>query len=169
MDDNKEARKLDLELFLAGHDEKELSLLKNLIDKILLQKLKETEISVPISVFTKELSAGEALIKFLKENKKLKLSEIAKLINKKENAVWLNYNRAKEKSKSSFEEYFPEKINIPLRVFKIENLSYLESIVLYLREELRLSNNEIAAILKKSPQVLSIAYNRGKRKFLKNG
>lgn len=168
MDELDEKKGLDLELFLATHDEKELVLLKNLLDKIILKKLKENEISIPISIFSKELSPGEALVKFLKENKNMKFSQIAKLLNKKENAVWLNYNRSKEKSITSFEGYQMDKINLPVHIFKIEKLSHLESIIYYLRHELRLSNNELSKLLNKSPQVLSISYNHAKNKLIKN-
>jgi hypothetical protein len=167
LDELEEKRGLDLELFLATHDEKELILLKNLLDKIILKKLKENEISIPISIFSKDLSPGEALVKFLKENKNLKFSEIAKLLNKKENAIWLNYSRSKEKSKTPFDGYQMDKINLPAYIFRIEKLSYLESIIYYLRQELRLSNNELSKLLNKSPQVLSISYNHAKKKLEK--
>lgn len=164
--DFESAKRLDLEIFLKSHSEKELTLLKNLIDKLLLQKLKENEISIPLSIFSKNLNPAEALIKFLKENKNLRLSEISKLLDKKENAVWLSYKRATSKSKNLFEIYNNEKISLPIHIFKIRELSSLEAIVIYLRQELRLSNNEIASLLKKSPQVLSISYNRAKNKLI---
>jgi hypothetical protein len=147
-----EERTIDLELFLKRHDEKELKLLKNIIEKLLAEK--EKDIAVPLPIFSKNLSPGEALVKFLKENKNLRLSEIAKLLNKKENAVWLNYHRASKKLKARFDNYSAEKISIPIHIFKIEKLSYLESIVFYLRQELRLPNNEISRTLNKSAQVL---------------
>lgn len=160
-------KKLDLELFLKSHSEKELILLKNLVDKLLLQKSIDNEISIPLSIFSKNLNPAEALIKFLKENKNLRFSEISKLLDKKENTVWLSYKRAESKSKNPFETSNNEKISLPIHIFKIKELSSLEAIVIYLRQELRLSNNEIASLLKKSPQVLSISYNRAKNKLTK--
>ena len=160
-------RQLDLDLFLSNQSEDELILLQDIINKIISKKQKKKEVSLPISIFSQELNPAEALVKCLKENKKLRLSEISKLINKNSNAVWLNYKRAIEKKKELFILDQHEEILLPIYIFKISNLSYLESIVMYLRDEKRFSNNEIANLLKKSPQVLSIAYNRARSK-LKN-
>ena len=167
--DNEPGKRLDLELFLSAHSEEELTILKGLIDRLLLQKIKEKEISVPASIFSQSLNPGEALVKFLKENKGLKFSQIARLLNKKGNAVWLNYKRAAKKTKTSFVTDVYEKVSIPIHVFKSPELSYLEAIVFYLRHELRMPNNEVSRLIKKSPQVLSIAYNRAKSKLGENG
>lgn len=163
--DEKEENKLDLALFLKSHSEEELLLLKNLVDKLLLQKIKEKEIVIPLEIFSINLNPAEAIVKYLKENKSLKLSEISKLLNKKENSIWLNYKRAEKSHPKKLSISIDEKNAIPISMFRINELSYLESIVFYLRHEKRLSNNEIALMLSKSPQVLSIAYNRAKSKI----
>ncbi|MBR9677613.1 hypothetical protein GOV04_05730 [Candidatus Woesearchaeota archaeon] len=159
---------LNLEQFFSSHSEQELILLRNLLDNLVLQKRKEKELefSIPLSIFSQQLSPAEALVKFLKDNKGLRFCNIAKALQKKENGVWLNYQRAIKK-KSGELTSLPDDIQIPLYIFKNPSLSYLESIVYYLRTELKLSNKLIAKKLSKSEQVLSIAYNRAKNK-LKN-
>ena len=164
--EKREEKRLDLEFFFKSHSEEELLVIKNVIDRLILEKIKDKEAKIPLSIFSKDINPAEALVKYLKENKGLKLSEISKLLNKKENALWLNYKRANENSSKPLIISDDEKIFLPINIFKIEELSYLESIVFYLRSELRLSNTEIASVLKKSPQVLSIAYNRAKSKII---
>lgn len=165
-EDSEKNRKLDLELFLSSHNEEELALLRNLIDKLILEKKneKEQEVTIPLSIFLGKLNPGEALVKYLKENKNLRFCNISRLLNKKENGIWLNYKRAEKKSKIPF-EISEKDVFIPLYFFKNQALSYLESIVFYLRISLKMSNKEVSKLLKKSSQVVSIAYNRAKSKL----
>ena len=64
--------------------------------------VKPTKIFVPASVFKdRRLSVLESLVKYLKEEFKLRYSEIAVLLNRDERNIWTVYNRAKNKRKSN--------------------------------------------------------------------
>jgi len=57
-----------------------------------------SELSIPSSVFqNRNLSVLEAMVVYLKEDKSLKYSEIAKLLNRDDRTIWTVYNRAKKK------------------------------------------------------------------------
>jgi DNA-directed RNA polymerase specialized sigma24 family protein len=56
--------------------------------------VKYTEVFVPLNIFTDQLSILEALVKELKDVKKLKYSQIARLLNKDDRTVWTTYKRA---------------------------------------------------------------------------
>ena len=55
-------------------------------------------IEVPVSIFTAEKSVLEALISYLKEEKKMRNKRIAQILGKSPANVWTVYNRAKKKS-----------------------------------------------------------------------
>jgi len=55
-------------------------------------------IIMPSSIFRdRELSVLEAIVEFFKERKKMKYSEIARLLNRDDRTIWTAYKRAKEK------------------------------------------------------------------------
>jgi len=55
-------------------------------------------ITLPSSIFRdRELSVLEAIAEYFKEEKKMRYSEIAKLLNRDDRTIWTAYNRAKEK------------------------------------------------------------------------
>ena len=60
----------------------------------------------------------------------------------------------------------PEVIKIPVSIFEV-NLSSLELIVKYLKEELGYSNKKIALLLKRSPQNIWITYRNARTKYPK--
>ncbi|MBU0461350.1 MAG: hypothetical protein KJ574_02060 [Nanoarchaeota archaeon] len=59
----------------------------------------EKDVFVPISIFTKKLSILESLVRYLRDEKGMKGSEIASALNKSTSTIWTVYNRAKDKSK----------------------------------------------------------------------
>ena len=56
-------------------------------------------------------------------------------------------------------------ITVPVSIFKNSNLSVLESIVKYLRENLELSFGEIASLTNRNEIALAVSYRNAKRKF----
>jgi hypothetical protein len=61
--------------------------------------VRKSEIMVPVSIFkNRKLSVLESLVNYLKENFKLRFSEIAALLNKDQRNIWTVYNRAKKKN-----------------------------------------------------------------------
>ena len=61
---------------------------------------KKEEISIPLSIFSnRKLGPLEAISKYLKDDAKLKFSEIAKLLNRNQKTIWVSYHNAKKKVK----------------------------------------------------------------------
>lgn len=58
----------------------------------------EEGISIPLSAFKKELSMLEGIVAYLKDSKKMKGAEIAKLLNKAPANIWTIYNRSLRKN-----------------------------------------------------------------------
>ncbi len=127
------------------------------------EKTKE-ETQIPVSVFNQEISPAEALCKYLKENRGLKFSEIAKLINRDERGVWTNYRNAVKKMKEEIKE--EERLLVPLSIFSDRRLSVLESVVKHLKEE-GFRNSEIAKLLGKDQRNIYTLYSRAKKKLLR--
>jgi DNA-directed RNA polymerase specialized sigma24 family protein len=151
-----------MRFFLSKLSPDELRLAKELAEKLLEEK--EADLSVPVEVFSQGLNVVESLTKYLKEDKKKSFADIAKLLNKKENTVWLNYERAH--SKMAERLIIPAKpaIIIPISALVSDNHNLLESIVIYLRDAKGLSNKEVASMLKTSEVVTSAAYHRTRKK-----
>lgn len=61
---------------------------------------KEDEICIPASILSdRRLGPLEACVKYLKEERKLKYSEIGEMLNRDERTIWVTYNNAKKKIK----------------------------------------------------------------------
>jgi hypothetical protein len=56
------------------------------------------EVMIPSSIFLdRNISVLEVLVRYLKEQKKLKYHEIAVLLNRDDRTIWTCYNRALKK------------------------------------------------------------------------
>jgi len=142
--------------------------IEELLDKE-IRKFDVQEVKVPLMIFKSNLSPAEVLCKYLKENKKLRFSEIAKLINRNERTVWINYNNSvkKRKSKLRLEKEIVKdesRVDISVNIFTDRRLSILESVVYYLREK-GFRNSEMAQMLDKDQRNISTLYNRVKKKL----
>ena len=128
---------------------------------------KPEEILIPVSVFNNDyLSALETIVKYLHENKGLKLVEIAKLLNRDQRAVGVTYRFARRKLKSVLRAPVT-KYSLPLSVIADKRLSVLESIVYYLKETYALSYHRIAVLLRRNDRTVWTVYHRALRKLKK--
>src|SRR3989338_5447039 len=111
------------------------------------KKKEEKAISIPVSIFSKELGALEALVKYLKENRGMSYKEISTLLVRNERTIWTAYKKALEKQPKQLltKEL---SINIPLGIFKIRKLTILESLVVYLKEK-GLKYSEISSLIER--------------------
>jgi len=135
----------------------------------LIKTFQETkgEISVPLSIFSTSLPPAEALCSFLRENKKLSYKEIAVLIGRNEKSVWAVCRRTAEnrqKGKKGFPALSRKEHLLPISIFQDRSYSILESVLSYLRTTYRLSNPQIAALLKKSPNSIAVLMKRAREK-----
>lgn len=126
---------------------------------------KPEEPIIPVSVFSNDyLSALEAIVKYLHENKELRLSEIARIISRDQRAVGVTYRFASKKMKVILKAPV-SKYSLPASTIAGRKLSVLESIVYYLRETYSLSYHEIALIIRRDDRTVWTVYYRALRKL----
>ena len=128
----------------------------------IISKLEKKEILIPSCIFNKRLSVFETIVKYLKENLALANKEIAVLISKSQKSIWQSYNSSKKKFPSVFKitvsDYY-----IPISILQ-KPFTILESVVLFLKDDLLLSFHKIATILKRDDRTIWTVYNRAKKK-----
>jgi len=120
-----------------------------------------SNIFVPATLFSTNLSPAESLVVYLKDHLEFKFSEIAKLIGRDERSLWGNYNRAKQKGELVIEK---SPYLIPLEIFADRSLSVLEHVVFYLKENYNLNIQTISKLLNKKSTTIWSVFNRIKQK-----
>ena len=144
------------------HDVTEQEILGNIITGVLIP-LKGKEISVPVGVFDNDvLSSLEAIVKYLKEELKLKFSKIGKLLNRSNKTIWATYHNAIKKMTSSF-GVISRNIMIPVSALSNRSFSTLESVVGFIKD-LDYSNHEVAEMLHLDDRTIWTVYDRVKKK-----
>ena len=122
-----------------------------------------SSVQIPVEIFSIELSPAEAIVKYLKDYKKLKYSEIGKLLNRDQRGIWGAYDRATKKQTSSFQVH-PSELLIPIEIFQDRDYPILEKLVVYLKDEQNIPVKQIAEMLDKSKSTIWTVYNRARRK-----
>ena len=153
----------DLLKAFIGHLKYERKLSTDQIAELFGKKIPKKEL-LPVSIFdNKELSCLETIVKFLKEEFKLRFHEIALLLNRNDRTIWATYNIACKKRK---EKLFVKesKFFVPVSVFKDRKFSVLEALVSYLKENFNLRYSEIATLLAPDERNIWTVYNRYKKK-----
>lgn len=121
------------------------------------------EASIPVGVFANDsLGSLEAIVKYLKENSKLKFAKIAKLLNRSSKTIWATYHNSIKKMPSSFGSVSSE-ILIPASAFSNRSFSTLESLVGFIKD-FGYSNHEVALMLHLDDRTIWSVYDRVKRK-----
>ncbi|MGV8150630.1 MAG: hypothetical protein ACP5NV_02780 [Candidatus Woesearchaeota archaeon] len=147
--------------------------LKNEKIDILLKKSKEElvqiilgmeDYSVPINVLSAGLHPLQAIVKYLHEEKKLKIRHISILLNRNVQTIWTSYRQVKSKkipSKNSRKKISNQnQISIPLSILSKNNNSILESTVHYLNSVHKMPQAQIAKLLGKSIKTIWTCNNR---------
>jgi predicted DNA-binding protein (UPF0251 family) len=124
--------------------------------------IQRDELFLPDFIFSKKLSSLEAISKYLIENCKLSIKEASVLLSRTNKNIWYAYNSSKKKSVSFAVK--KARFVIPTAVLKNLDLSVLENIVIYLKEELDLPYHEIADILKRDDRTVWSVYNKANKK-----
>ena len=145
---------------LISHLLDELKRLHHVSEQEILYK---KEISIPVGVFANDtLSSLEAVVKYLKEDMKLKFSKIARLLNRSNKTIWATYHSSIKKMPSSFGAISRE-IMIPASAIANRSFSTLESIVGFVKD-LEHTNHEVAVMLHLDDRTIWTVYDRVKRK-----
>jgi len=137
-----------------------LRLFENFLDK----EDAEVEIKVPISILkNRKLSSLELIIKFLREEAGLSNAAVASLLGRSQQVCWTTYNNTRKKLPAKLVFKF-SRYDIPVRIFRDKKLSVLEAIVVFLKDEFRLSYHEIAVLLKRDDRTIWTVYDRAGKK-----
>ncbi len=140
----------------------------NLTRNEFLEIIKAREgITIPITIFTKELGGLEAVTKYMKENMKMNYREIAKELRRDERTIWTAYKKTTEKQEEQIKPKETE-INLPISIFENKELTILEAIIIYLKEK-EMKYSEIAELLNRDQRNIWTIYSRAIKKINKKG
>ena len=144
---------------------------KKLIDKLikikeelklnnneLINEVKEN-IQIPLSIFINN-SPLESLVKYLKENIGLNLSEISRLLNRDERTIWITYNNSKKITRLDLSS----KVKVDVVIFSDRKFSVLENLVYYLVKEENYSLSEISKLISRNYKTIWTLCRRAKEK-----
>lgn len=143
----------------------------------LLKMLQAEKYFIPCSAFNSKLSALETIVKYLVENEKLSLKKIAQLTDRTGKNIWQAYNSSKKKHPEWFcrssENEAQNEILLPVELFDKNSslgayasyLTVFEQIVLYLKNNTKLSYHEIALALKRNDRTIWATYHRAFKKI----
>ena len=136
----------------------------DLANKILKVPAKE-EVKVPISVFNNEyLSSLENIVKYLRENLLLSFKQIGELTNRNEIALAVMCRNVRKKMEAKFVVTEISPYSIPVSILKDRNISVLENIVAYLKDNFGLAYHKIAVLLNRDDRTIWTVYQRAKKK-----
>lgn len=124
---------------------------------------------IPSYIFkNRQLSVLEVLVQHLKEVRRLKYREIARLLNRDERNIWTVYDRVLKKilalSAVSKQAESGSHVLIPSSVFRDRTVSVLEALVEHLHDAERLTYHEIGMLLARDERTIWTAYARSKEK-----
>ena len=140
-----------------------ISELKRLHDVTEQEILGKKEISIPVGIFANDvLGSLEAIVKYLKEDLKLKFSKIGKLLNRSNKTIWATYHNAAKKMPSSF-GVVSRDIMIPVSAIANRSYSTLESVVGFIKD-LGYTNREAALMLHLDDSTIWTVFDRVKKK-----
>jgi len=154
---------------VLSHAKEKTGIKEDKIYKLIEKEISGKAVEIPISIFNNgELSALEAIVKYMKENMKLKYSQIGVLLNRDERNIWTTYNNSKKKRKKKF-SIKKKDYAIPASIFKNRKLSVLENITKYLKENKKLTYHNIAELLNRNDRTIWTVYNRAQTKKAVSG
>ena len=163
------AKELDKEIdaintFVQAILEKNDISFSKLVEMIREKREEKAIVKVPCCIF-KERSLGilEALTKYLKEELDLGYNEIASLLNRDNRVIWRTYSNAGKKLKKRL-AVDKKTIWIPISIFTDKKLGLLESLTKYLREDIEMTNYQIAGALNRDNRTIWTSYSRAKKK-----
>jgi predicted DNA-binding protein (UPF0251 family) len=121
------------------------------------------DVVVPFGIFSQDkLSCLEAIVKYLKEVKGMKLAAIASAVGRDSSTVWATYAKAARKMPEPFSRVRDDVV-MPVSVIADRSLSVLEHVVTFAKK-LGFSNHEIAVMLHLDDRTIWSVLNRARKK-----
>jgi len=114
---------------------------------------------IPVSVFVPELGPLEAIVKYLRENKGLSITAVARVLDRSKQGIWQAYEKAKGHDKLEAESRY----NIPVSVLA-GKFPVLEAVVKHLKESYQLTFADIAKLLSRDQRTVWTVYRRSKKR-----
>ena len=137
-----------------------------LYSMVLSLKERKSPDLIPVSIFDNDkLSIFEALVKYMKEDLRLRFVAIASILKRSDKTIWTTYHKSKQKMPMAFASVVSD-INVPVSSFSNRTFTAFESLVAWLKEQ-GLTNHEIAVRLHRDDRTIWSVYDRVKKK--KNG
>jgi len=141
-----------------------LTALEVFIDVYKEERLKKESPQIQLSLFAhRKLGVLEIVVKYLKENLSLKYNQIALLLNRDQRTIWATYKKAKEKEKEKF-VLAEDKYSVPISILSNRKLGPLETLSIYLKDELKLSFRQISNLLNRNYRTIWLSYHNALRK-----
>lgn len=127
---------------------------------------KGNKINLPISIFDNpNLSPGETIIKYLRENLGHDYNTISSILNRDYQSVYTSYKKTLKKMNGRLTPY-ETKYNMPLILIRDRSLSISEHIVRHLKEDYNLKYTDIAKMLKRDSKTIWTLYKRANEKWI---
>lgn len=124
----------------------------------------EETVYLPVSIFVhKKLGSFECAVKFLRDNKKLSITEIAKAFGRKNTAISATYYAANKKDSSNIIA-IRTPYEISAKIFKNKKLSVLENLVVGLKKKYSLKNSQIAKLLHRDDRTIWTVIDRAEKR-----
>lgn len=149
---------------LLYHLESEHNIPRSRLRQMLTEQREQA--NIPVSIFSKRLSALETIVKYMSENLGMKTSAIARQLNRNVRTIWTTRKNATRKYPERFIALSHERFLIPASALSDRKLSTLESVVLHLKETYDLSFHEIASLLKRDDSTIWTVHKRALKKRL---
>jgi hypothetical protein len=147
-----------------GKDEDLLTALETFIDVYKEEKLKKESPRIQLSLFAnRNLGALEIVVKCLKENLEFNYSKIAELLGRDQRTIWATYRKASSKEKQKF-TIIEENHSVPISIFSNRTLGPLEALTIYLKDESRMSFNQISTMLNRNYRTIWLSYQNALKK-----
>lgn len=138
-----------------------LALPKETLVDMLISMAPDDGPQIPLSIFHSSLSPLQATVLYLREHLNYKNKDIASLLNRSSQVIWSTYNNARKQDVSLTIDHSQK---IPFRPCIRDNLTILEGIVCYLRDERNLRYSEIASLLNRNERTIWTVYRRARQK-----
>ena len=120
-------------------------------------------VAIPFGIFAqKRLSSLEAIVKYLKEVKSLKLAAIAEILGRDSRTIWSTFSHASKKMPEPFSQVRDD-VAMPASAIADRSLSVLEHVVVFAKK-LGYSNHEVAVMLHLDDRTIWSVLNRAKKK-----